>query len=164
MENIIIRRMQEDEIEWCAAVIRKGFGTVARSFDLTIENCPTNGAFMKTERLKEDWEKGKDMYVLLSDNLIIGFMELEKKEDRRVELQKLTVLLKYRHYGYGNRLIEYAKQRAKELDAEVMTIGIIEENTVLKDWYLKNGFLHNGTHVFEHLPFTVGFLSIKIDS
>jgi ribosomal protein S18 acetylase RimI-like enzyme len=164
MENIIIRRMQEDEIEWCAAVIRKGFGTVARSFGLTIENCPTNGAFMKTERLKEDWEKGKDMYVLLSDNLIIGFMELEKKEESRVELQKLTVLLKYRHYGYGRRLIEYAKQRAKELDAEAMTIGIIEENTVLKDWYLKNGFLHNGTHVFEHLPFTVGFLSMKIDS
>ena len=37
-------------------------------------------------------------------------------------------------------------------------IGIIEENERLKRWYLANGFVHMGTRVFSHLPFTVGFL------
>lgn len=45
---------------------------------------------------------------------------------------------------------------------DLITIGILEENKVLKEWYIKNGFVCNGTRKFEHLPFTVGFMSCKI--
>ena len=37
-------------------------------------------------------------------------------------------------------------------------IGIIEESTVLKNWYISNGFVHTGTKKFDHLPFTSGYL------
>ena len=37
-------------------------------------------------------------------------------------------------------------------------IGIIEENNILKKWYLNNGFAHIGTGKFDSLPFTVGFM------
>jgi hypothetical protein len=36
--------------------------------------------------------------------------------------------------------------------------GIVEDDTVLKNWYTANGFTHTGTKRFGHLPFTVGFM------
>ena len=164
MDNVFIRTMQENEVEQCAEVIRQGFGTVARDFGLTPENCPTNGAFIKIERLEEDIKKGKSMYVLCDSSSIIGFMELEKIDENRVELQKITVLSEYRHFGYGTKLLDFAKNQAKAWNARYLTIGIIEENTVLKEWYIKNGFVHKGTQVFQHLPFTVGYLCLDTKS
>jgi hypothetical protein len=52
MDRTIIRLMQDDEVEQCVDVIRQGFGTVASDFGLTVENCPSNGAFMNAERLE----------------------------------------------------------------------------------------------------------------
>lgn len=48
------------------------------------------------------------------------------------------------------------------LAANKIKIGIVEENTILKEWYEKIGFVHTGTKKFEHLPFTVGFMEIEI--
>lgn len=160
--TVMIRNMREVEIEECAAVIRKGFSTIAERFGLTPENCPTNGAFIKADRLRSDYKKGVLMYVLVHKNAIIGYMQLNRKEADRLELEKLTVLLQYRHYGYGAQLLHYAAQVAKKLGVNRITIGIIEENTVLKDWYMRNGFCHNGTKVFDQLPFTVGFMSLEV--
>lgn len=162
MDKTLIRLMQENEVEQCVEVIRQGFGTVARDFGLTQENCPTNGAFMKVERLKADMDKGKLMYVICESDKIVGFMELEKIDDHKYELQKITVLPEVRHSGYGKRMLDYAKRIVAEAGGSLIAIGIIEENTTLKDWYIKNGFVHNGTHVFEHLPFTVGYLYYEI--
>jgi N-acetylglutamate synthase and related acetyltransferases len=163
MSDILIRLMQENEMEQCIDVIQQGFGTVANEFGLTPANCPTNGAFMGIDRLKNDFNKGNLIYVLCEEDHIIGFMELEQIDENRVELQKLTVLEQYRHYGYGSKLLNFALNKAKDLGAKQITIGIIEENTVLKDWYLKNGFTHNGTRVFDHLPFIVGFMAYEIE-
>ena len=41
-------------------------------------------------------------------------------------------------------------------------IGIVEENTVLKEWYKTFGFVHTGTRKYEHLPFTVGFMELEL--
>lgn len=162
MKEVKIRKMQEDEIEECAGVIRKGFGTVAEKFGLTLENCPTNGAFINSERLRSDWNKGNQMYVAEIDNHIIGFMQLEMKSNSQAELEKLTVIPHYRHYGFGKIMLDFIKQKAEELGVKMLTIGIIEENTVLKEWYQLNGFHHDSTRIFEHLPFTVGFMSCNL--
>ena len=43
-----------------------------------------------------------------------------------------------------------------------LRIGIIEENVRLRAWYEGLGFVHTGTRVFAHLPFTVGFMELPI--
>jgi diamine N-acetyltransferase len=150
------------ELEHCAEVIRESFLTVADDFGLTIENCPTNGAFIKTERLAADVGKGNSMYGLYEDDNMTGFMQLEYKGDRGVILEKLAVLPSYRHKGYGKILLDFAKKEAKRMGGAKLLAAIIEENAVLKSWYLENGFEHTGTKVFPHLPFTVGFLEAVI--
>ena len=74
------------------------------------------------------------------------------------EMNDVSILPEYRHYGYGKKLLNFCKARVRELGGNKITIGIVEENTVLKEWYAANGFVHTGTKKFEHLPFTVGFM------
>jgi ribosomal protein S18 acetylase RimI-like enzyme len=157
-----IREVQDDELDRCAEVIRCGFQTVADDFGLTEDKVPTNGAFIKTERLITDKAKGNLMYNLLEQGRIVGFMQLEKANDTTYYLEKISVLPECRHSGYGTALLDYAKAKIEELGAKKLGIAIIEENLVLKDWYIKNGFTPTGTKKFEHLPFTVSFLEINI--
>jgi len=162
MSEILIREAQDFELDTCASVIRESFATVAAEYGLTKENCPTNGAFMKTGRLRAQREQGRRQYALTSDGIVIGFAELEEKTDRVYELQKLAVLPRYRHCGYGKMLLDFAKERAKSWGCVKITIGVIEENIRLKNWYARNGFVHTGTQRFEHLPFVVGYMEYQL--
>lgn len=163
MSNYSIYEVSVNELDQCADVIRRGFGTVAEEFGLTTDNCASNGAFIKTERLLDDKEKGNQMYAIFVDDMIAGFMQLEKKSDDEFILEKLAVLPEYRHRGFGTKLFEHAMKTVREMHGQKILIGIIEENTVLKDWYLANGCTHVGTMKYDRLPFTVGFLEIEID-
>lgn len=158
-----IREIGEQELEECVTVICQGFMTVAKEFGLTVENCPTNGAFMNIERLAAEREKGHIMYAMIEEGRIIGFMQLEKSTEVLYFLQKLVVLPGFRHLGLGRKLLDYAKNQVVSWGGNRISIGIIDENTVLKDWYLAYGFILTGTRKFEHLPFTVGFMELAVE-
>ena len=66
-----------------------------------------------------------------------------------------------RNTGKADKKAQEKKAQEKR-DAEEITIGIIEENTVLKNWYADHGFVHTGTKKFPHLPFTVGFMTYML--
>ena len=160
--NYEIKEILEQDLEKCAEVIREGFSTVAKDFRLTMENCPTNGAFIKKERLEAEREKGQLMFGMMDGSQIIGFMQLEKNNDELYFLQKLVVLPQFRHLGLGKKQLDYIKDKVEQLGGKRVSISIIEENTVLKNWYLAYGFQVTGTRKFEHLPFTVGFMELVI--
>lgn len=158
----MIIQISEKELFDCLDVIHNSFMTVAEEFGLTQQNCSTNGAFMPYSRLYNDYKKGCLMYAIYSNTKIVGFVQLSKKENGAYELEKLAVLPDYRHNGYGQQLIDFCKGNVKKLGGNRITIGIIEENKRLKDWYISNGFIHTGTRLFQHLPFTVGFMEMLI--
>ncbi len=160
--DIIIRKMEDQELDTCADVIRRGFLTVAEAFNLTEEKVPTNGAYIKTDRLIADKQKGNSMHVLESDGTVVGFMQLEKANDATYYLEKITVLPEFRHRGFGSALLDYAVAQVKAMGGEKIGIAIIEENEQLKNWYLEYGFKPTGTRKFEHLPFTVGFMELAL--
>ncbi len=160
MASIIIRAITKDELENCVVLIRESFSTVAKEFHLTRENCPTNGAFIEGSHLNSDWKNNNRMYGLFEDSVMLGFMELKLKASDSYELEKLAVHPRYRHLGYGGLLIDCAKKLASEAQVQKITLGMIEENTRLKEWYKTHGFIHTGTKKFDHLPFTVGFMEL----
>ncbi len=157
VDYVILEISREELIPW-VDVIREGFGTVADDLQLTVENCPTNGAFTTLERLTNDYDKGNLMYGLWLEGKPAGFTELEEKDNGLFYLEKITVLPQYRHEEWGAFLLDFSKSRIRELGGSRISIGIIEENTVLREWYLRHGFAHKGTKKFDHLPFTVGFM------
>ncbi len=160
--NYEIEEVGEQDLEECAAVIRTGFLTVAEEFGITRANAPTNGAFLQKERLVEERALGHIMYALISEGKIVGYMQLEKSTPSLYFLQKLVVLPNYRHQGFGKALLDYAKARVVEWQGDKISIGIIDENLVLKNWYIKYGFVPTMTKKFEHLPFKVGFLELNV--
>jgi ribosomal protein S18 acetylase RimI-like enzyme len=98
------------------------------------------------------------MYALHLDSKIIGYMSLSKEGDKVFELHNLAVLPEFRHKGYGKLLLDFAKEKATSFGGTKIKIGIIEESTVLKNWYIQNGFVHIGTKKYDHLPFTSGYM------
>ena len=52
--------------------------------------------------------------------------------------------------------------RAKKIGCTKMTLGIVEENTLLKKWYIGYGFRHIGTEKYDFFPFTCGYMEKEI--
>lgn len=153
----LIYEVDREELPECLEVIHRSFATVAKSFGLTQENCPKHTSFIPIYFLESQKDWGWHMYGLYAGKKIIGYMSLSKEEDG-FELHNLAVLPEYRHKGFGELLLNYAKNEVKRLDGNKMKIGIIEESVVLKNWYIANGFVPIGTKKYEHLPFTSGYL------
>ncbi|MGE5397212.1 MAG: GNAT family N-acetyltransferase [Chitinophagales bacterium] len=157
-----IRKTHFEELGLCVSVIRQSFITVSEEFGLTLQNCPTNGAFVQVERLIADWNQGAGLYGLYCNEELIGFMELKRKDLKVFELEKLCVLPQHRHLGNGELLLDFARKEVTRMGGNKIMIGIIDNNTRLKEWYLKHGYIHVNTANLAHLPFIVGLMEMII--
>lgn len=146
----------------CQNIIHKSFATVAEDFGLTIENCPNHTSFIKTDKLEKQFSDKTDMFLYEKNGAYVGYFSLIKKSTKAYELDNLAVLPEYRHMGIGREMVEYAENYVALRNGDVICIGIIEENAVLREWYKELGFIHKGTKIFDHLPFTVGFMEMSL--
>ena len=152
----------KEQLNICLDIIRSSFITVAEEFGLTENNCPSHTAFMPIDKLQKQFDDGRPMFLFYQDDVPVGYFSLAKCSDKEWELNNLAVLPEYRHLGIGKSLVDYAVTTVKNYGGNKISIGIIEENALLKNWYLKLGFTHISTRKFEHLPFTVGFMKMEI--
>lgn len=68
------------------------------------------------------------------------------------------MLPKYRHHKIGYQLLKHAFEKAIELNCSKISIGIVEENAVLRKWDEMYGFVHTGTEKYDFFPFTCGYM------
>jgi len=129
---------------------------------LTKENCPSHTSFISDERLASKLKDAYYPFGYFADGKLVGFASLTDKGDSTFEMNDVAILPEYRHCGYGKELLDYCKEKVAKLGGTKITIGILEENSVLKDWYAINGFIHTGTRIYENLPFTVGFMEWSV--
>ncbi len=158
----MIYEVERNELNECIDVIHHSFKAVADEFGLTQENCPGHTSFIQLSTLEAQLDLGWYIYALYAGKKIIGYMSLSKESDDIFELHDLAVLPEYRHKGFGKLLIDYSRDVVSGLGGKVIRIGIIEENTVLKDWYIANGFVYAGTKKFYNLPYTSGYLEWRV--
>ena len=161
--NISIAKVKTSDLPECLEVIHQSFKTVADAFGLTRENCPKHTSFIPLSFLETQMNWGWHMYALYTGEKIIGYMSLSKEGEDTFELHNLAVLSEYRHNGLGKLLLDHAKEAVRTLGGKSIKIGIIEESTLLKNWYIANGFVHTGTMKFDHLPFTSGYLEWRAE-
>lgn len=152
----------KEQLNICLDIIRSSFITVAEEFGLTENNCPSHTAFMTIDKLQKQFDDGRPMFLFYQDDVPVGYFSLAKCSDAEWEFNNLAVLPEYRHLGIGKAMVDYAVAMVKNYGGTKTSIGIIEENTKLKDWYLNLGFNHISTRKFKHLPFTVGFMKMEI--
>jgi ribosomal protein S18 acetylase RimI-like enzyme len=148
----------ESELRNSAHVVRNAFKTVALELNLTRENSPTHPSFITTGRLREDRNKGVKFFGLFLGEKQVGFVAVERADVGLYYVERLAVLPEYRHRGYGKRLMEFAFEYIETNGGKKVSIGIINEQAILKNWYREMGFQEMSTRQFAHLPFTVCFM------
>ena len=161
MDNVEIKRVTEDRLDESVRVIRESFAALEQEFDITQENCPTHPSFMTRERLDEMIERGMELYGLFVDSRLAGTVSIEPYKEKYY-LGKLSVLPDYRHRGFGEMLVGFIiETKSRKIDR--LGLGMMDNHTILKDWYKGLGFVEVGTKDFSHLPFIVCFMEKRLD-
>ena len=162
----MIKKIDKNNIPECVTVIKESFKTVADAFGFTPENAPGFTAFAIDEARLLQWmdEQHRHMYGYFEGDKLVGYYNLLILDNGECELGSLCVLPEYRHSCIGESLLNDALEKAKTLGCRVMKLSIVEENTVLRDWYEAHGFIHTGTKKFDFFPFTCGYLEKKLRS
>ncbi len=145
-----------------SGLIRDAFRGVAETFGLTRENCPKHPSNCTDEWIENDLDRGVIYYILENDGISVGCVALEKAGSDLCYIERLAVLPGNRRNGFGKALVDHVIAQARGLGAQLISIGIIADDTDLKRWYKKLGFVELETQAFEHLPFLVTFMSYEI--
>lgn len=160
----MIREIIQEDISQCVKVIRTSFATVADEFGITVENGGRFTAFA-TDEERIRWHmlgEHRPMFGFFDHNKLVGYYSLLIKDDGECELNNLSVLPEYRHKKIGYSLLAHSFEKAKESGCTKMNIGIVEENTVLRNWYEKYGFVHTGAVKYDFFPFTCGYMQKEL--
>ena len=90
----------------------------------------------------------------------MGFVGISQVQGGEIglEIHKLSVLPMFRHKGLGEQLLNFCKEKAKEMNLPKLKLDIVDENELLKNWYLKNGFRYLFSKKLDFLPFTIGYM------
>jgi ribosomal protein S18 acetylase RimI-like enzyme len=153
----MIKPVTENDLHDCLKIFHRGYETVAVEFGLTEENCPDRGrASLPYEKLLNQFECGTLMFAYFHNDEPVGFLAMKMIDDDVCGLDDIVVLPEYRHRGYGKKLLDYCKQKAKELGSYKIRLGMIDDNKSLKKWYEDNGFVNIGYKNYDGAPFTVG--------
>jgi len=91
-----------------------------------------------------------------------GFIALENPEVGRYFLRRLAVLPDYRHGGSGGILLRYCIGYIRERGGGKAVFGMINENTVLKEWYLKMGFREREMRELDTVPVAICVMDLEI--
>ena len=157
-----IREAKHDETLLISSIIRDSFHNVAERFNLTSQNCPKHPSNCTEEWIKKDFARGVLYYIVENDSIPVGCVALEKANPDLFYLERLAVLPKNRQNGFGKTLVNHVLTIARDAGSKKIGIGIISEQTELKQWYQRIGFIEGETKEFSHLPFLVSFMSYEL--
>ena len=160
--NAKIRICTEEDARVLAETIRKSFQDVAERFGLTPENAPRHPSNCTVDWIREDMKGGVSYFAIENRNHVVGCVALERPNTEVCYLERLAVLPDQRRHGFGKALVNHVLSEAKHLGVDYVSIGIIAEQTELKDWYKGLGFVEGESKEFPHLPFRVTFMSYGI--
>jgi N-acetylglutamate synthase-like GNAT family acetyltransferase len=152
----------KEDTKVLAETIRRSFRDVAERFGLTPDNAPHHPSNCTVDWIRKDMERGVTYFAIENKNHVVGCVALERPNTEVCYLERLAVLPDHRRRGFGKTLVNHVLSEAKHLGVNYVSIGIIAEQTELKEWYTKLGFVEGESKEFPHLPFRVTFMSYGI--
>ena len=158
-----IRTCTQVDIGVLVNTIRSSFKDVAERFGLTQENAPRHPSNCTEDWIQKDIDRGVSYFVIENEGSPVGCIALELANSNICYLERLAVLPNYRRQGFGKALVVHVLSKAKLLGAHRISIGIIAEQTALKNWYKRMGFVEGESKEFPLLPFRVTFMSYEVE-
>jgi diamine N-acetyltransferase len=158
-----IRVITNEPLEPNVTLIRRSFATVAAEMGITEKNAPRFTAFITKERLEETRRQGGIFWGLFIGGKQAGFIAVEKEPDNKYWMKRLAVLPEYRHGGSGRALVDTVINYVRGLGEEKLYLGMVNEETVLKNWYLAMGLKVTAIlNDIPNLPFTVALMELDL--
>jgi diamine N-acetyltransferase len=158
-----IRIITDELLEPSVDLIRRSFATVAAEMGFTEQNAPRYTAFITKERLEENRQQHGIFWGLYIGGKEAGFVAVIKENDGKYSMKRLAVLPEYRHGGSGRALVDTVIDYVRGLGEKKLYIGMVNEETVLKNWYLSMGFkVTQILNDIPDLPFTVALMEKDI--
>ena len=160
--NPSIRKAQTSDVSELSSLIRHAYRDVADRFLLTPKSCPKHPSNCTDKWVENDLSRGVRYFILEKDRRPFGCVAIEMASHGLCYLERLAVLPHERHKGYGLQLVEHVFQEARNLNVKKISIGIINRQTELKQWYQKIGFVEGEIKEIEHLPFRVCLMTVDL--
>jgi N-acetylglutamate synthase-like GNAT family acetyltransferase len=157
-----IRICTKEDTRVLTETIRRSFQDVAERFGLTLENAPRHPSNCTVDWIRKDMERGVTYFAIENKNHVVGCVALERANPEVCYLERLAVLPDHRRCGFGKALVNHVLSESELLGVHRVSIGIIAEQTELKNWYKGLGFVEGESKEFPHLPFRVTFMSYDI--
>lgn len=88
------------------------------------------------------------MYVAINSNKIIGFLTIQQKNNRVVEISWMAIKREYQRQGIGSALVNYIADNLKVQGVKLLEVKTLSEETEYlsyentRKFYKKNGFIH----------------------
>jgi N-acetylglutamate synthase-like GNAT family acetyltransferase len=158
----MIKEATLNDREVLVKLIRKSFRDVARRFSLTKDNCPKHPSNCTLSWIESDISRGVQYSILYVDENPIGCVAIEKPNADVCYLERLSVLPEMRGKHFGIRLVQHTLECAALKGTRKVSIGIIDKQTELKEWYIQLGFIVTEIKSFPHLPFEVCLMEFEI--
>ena len=160
----MIKEATLNECEVLVKIIRNSFRDVARRFALTKDNCQKHPSNCTSSWIESDIARGVQYFILYADENPIGCVAMEKPSAAVCYLERLSVLPEMRGNHFGIRFVQHALKCAASKGTRKVSIGIIDEQTELKEWYKQIGFVEMQKKSFQHLPFTVCIMEYDLEN
>ena len=145
-----------------AAIIRESHQDVAQKFNLTRENNPKHPSFCTQEWVVADFQRGEAYFLYQMDDNHAGCVAFEQPDPETAYLNRLSVRPPYRRQGIGAALVDHIIAYAQTKKVKIISIGIIADHEILKNWYANLGFIEKETRHFAHLPFDVTYMHFEL--
>jgi N-acetylglutamate synthase-like GNAT family acetyltransferase len=157
-----IRESTGEDAPLLARLVREAFRDAADSFGITADNCPTHPSNCEPEWIESDFAKGRRYFILESAGEPCGCVALRRGAADRCHLARLAVLPAHRRQGFGGALVQRVLAEARLAGERLVELGVISDHAELRQWYERRGFRVAESKRFDHLPFEVTFMTLRL--
>ena len=154
--NLIIQRATETDMSDLQSISILTFFQAFEQFNtagdmqLYLENC------LSIEQLSKEMETAASSFFLAKiDGVTIGYLKLNcgisgqnDLEGQGLEIERIYVVEEYHGTGFGQELYAFAVEKATEIHATHLWLGVWEHNPRAIRFYEKLGFKPFGTQQF----------------
>ncbi|MFZ1749253.1 MAG: GNAT family N-acetyltransferase [Saprospiraceae bacterium] len=158
MDELSITEVVESEIGELFALMKKTF---LDAFEK--DNTKEDIQLYLTEKLnnaqvaKEYHETNSKFYFARIKGHIIGYLKLNydksltDTDSKSLEIERIYIAQEHQGYKYGQVLLDFAIDKAKEIGTSNIWLGVWEKNSDAIRFYQKNGF-----EIFDQYTFLLG--------
>ncbi|HVS91623.1 MAG TPA: GNAT family N-acetyltransferase [Mucilaginibacter sp.] len=154
--SIQIRRVRPSETDILLALSRKTFYDAFEHLNNPVDfEAYTSKAFTRDKLLSEIENPDSEFYFAILDDEPVGYIKLnyrnaqtEFKDADAVEVERIYVLANQQGKKIGNRLLDFAIDKAINKNLRYIWLGVWEHNHNAMRFYERNGFNAFSSHHF----------------